>query len=60
MQENNDNSINKDELQEKIKKNVLILFNQIKIGCKRKICYNIYCKNNLFCKLSKKTIIFKI
>lgn len=55
MKENkNDISINKIELKEKLKENILIIYNQIKKGCEREICYNIYCKNNLFCQLSKK------
>ena len=55
MKENkNDISINKIELKEKLKENIIIINNQIKKGCEREICYNIYCKNNLFCQLSKK------
>ena len=29
------------------------LYKQIKQGCQRKICYNIYCRNNLICRKSK-------
>ena len=49
----NNDLINKIKLKEDIKTNILIIYNQIIKGCQRKICYNIYCKNNLFCKLSK-------
>ena len=50
--------INKpDYLDLNIKQSVLIIYNQIEKGCKREICYNIYCKNNLFCRLSKKLFI---
>lgn len=45
---------NKDEIKKKIKEIILNIFTQIKTGCKKKICYNIYCKNNLYCKESKK------
>lgn len=30
------------------------LYQQIRKGCPREICYNIYCFNNLICKKSKK------
>jgi hypothetical protein len=29
------------------------LYKQIKDGCPRKICYNIYCHHNLICSKSK-------
>ena len=51
--------IDKNELNEKLKKNILIIYNQIRNGCRRNICYNIYCKNNLYCQLSKKKITFQ-
>lgn len=35
------------------KQDALIIYNQIKNGCKRNICYNIFCKNNLIAQLSK-------
>ena len=44
---------NKEEIQKILKQNILKIFNQIKKGCPRKICYNIYCAKNLFCKHSK-------
>ena len=43
---------NKEEIQKKLKENILKLFKQIKNGCSRKICYNIYCGKNLLCKKS--------
>ena len=43
---------NKEEIQKILKQNILEIFNQIKKGCSRKICYNIYCFNNLICKNS--------
>ena len=41
---------NKEEIQKILKQNIIKIFNQIKKGCSRKICYNIYCFNNLLCK----------
>jgi hypothetical protein len=41
---------NKEEIQKILKQNILKIFNQIKKGCSRKVCYNIYCFNNLLCK----------
>ena len=29
------------------------LYKQIRQGCLRKTCYNIYCRNNLICRRSK-------
>ena len=47
---------NKEEIQKKLKQNILKIFNQIKKGCSRKVCYNIYCAKNLFCKKSNSYI----
>ena len=47
---------NKEEIQKKLKQNILKIFNQIKNGCSRKICHNIYCAKNLICKHSKSYI----
>ena len=47
---------NKEEIQKILKQNILKIFNQIKKGCSRQICYNIYCRKNLFCKHSKSYI----
>jgi hypothetical protein len=44
---------NKAEIQKILKQNILKNFNQIKNGCSRNICYNIYCAKNLICKQSK-------
>ena len=43
---------NKEETQKILKKNIIEIFNQIKKGCSRKVCYNIYCGKNLICKKS--------
>jgi len=43
---------NKEEIKKKLKENILKIFKQIKNGCCRKICYNIYCGKNLLCKKS--------
>jgi hypothetical protein len=43
---------NKEQIQKKLKENILKIFKQIKNGCCRKICYNIYCGKNLLCKKS--------
>lgn len=32
---------------------IKILYHQIREGCPRKICYNIYCHNNFICINSK-------
>ena len=38
------------EIQKVLKSNILKIFKQIKTGCSRKICYNIYCAKNYLCK----------
>ena len=43
---------NKEEIQKKLKENILEIYKQIKNGCCRKICYNIFCGKNLLCKKS--------
>ena len=43
---------NKEEIQKILKQNILKLFAQVKKGCKRNICYNTLCANNLICKNS--------
>ena len=49
---------NKEEIQKILKQNILKIFNQIKKGCSRKVCYNIYCFNNLLCKDSNYIIYY--
>lgn len=49
---------NKEQIQKKLKENILKIFKQIKNGCCRKICYNIYCGKNLLCKKSIYILIF--
>jgi hypothetical protein len=52
--ENNSNNINtniikpdkKQDIANKMKENTKLFFNQLKIGCHRKICYNPYCKKS--------------
>lgn len=44
---------NKEEIQKILKQNLLKLFAQVKKGCKRKICYNLFCANNFMCKNSR-------
>lgn len=46
------NTTNKEEIEKILKKNILFMFNQIKNGCSRKVCYNILCGKNLICKQS--------
>ena len=41
---------NKEEIQKKLKENILKIYKQIKTGCCRKICYNIFCAKNILCK----------
>jgi hypothetical protein len=43
---------NKEQIQKKLKENILKIYKQIKTGCCRKICYNNYCGKNLLCKKS--------
>ena len=43
---------NKEEIQKILGQNIIKIFNQIKKGCSRKVCYNIYCSKNLLCKAS--------
>ena len=40
------------KIQNILKQNILKIFNQVKQGCRKRICYNIYCENNLICKTS--------
>ena len=42
----------KASIQKKLKENVLTIFKQIKNGCERKFCYNIYCNKNFTCRES--------
>ena len=51
-EKNDKEEINKDEIQKALKSNILKIFNQIKNGCSRNICYNIFCAKNLLCKKS--------
>jgi hypothetical protein len=44
---------NKEEIEKILRQNILKIFNQIKKGCPRNVCYNIYCGKNLICKNSK-------
>ncbi len=53
---NNKAELNKEEIQKTLKSNILKIFNQIKIGCNRDICFNIFCAKNLLCKKSKYNI----
>ena len=46
--ENNDNLI------------IKTLYKKIREGCQRKICYNIYCNNNLICRKSMQIITINI
>ena len=43
---------NKEQIQKKLKEKILKIYKQIKNGCCRKICYNIFCGKNLLCKKS--------
>lgn len=42
----------KTQIEKQLKENILKIFNQIKTGCQRKICYNVYCHKNLICSES--------
>ena len=44
--------IKQNKIHDNIKNRILTIYQQIKKGCYRKICYNIYCNNNLICKIS--------
>ena len=41
---------NKEEIQKVLKSNILKIYKQIKTGCCRKYCYNIFCAKNILCK----------
>jgi hypothetical protein len=43
---------NKKEIENILKQNILKIYNQIKNGCSKSICYNIYCRKNLIGKKS--------
>ena len=42
----------KASIQKKLKENILAIYKQIKNGCQRKFCYNIYCNKNFTCRES--------
>lgn len=56
-QENNTNNIPKEptqqEVQKKLKEKIVHIFKQITNGCKRTVCYNIFCAKNPYAILSK-------
>ena len=43
----------KEEIKKKLKENSLKIFNQIKGGCYRSKCYNIYCNKCKICQERK-------
>ena len=49
-EKNEKEELNKEEIQKSLKSNIIKIFNQIKKGCSRNICFNIYCAKNLLCK----------
>ena len=51
-EKNDKEELNKDEIQKALKSNIIKIFNQIKKGCCRNICFNIFCAKNLLCKKS--------
>ena len=51
-EKNDKEELNKDEIQKALKSNILKIFNQIKKGCSRNICFNIFCAKNLLCQKS--------
>lgn len=44
-----------EERKAKIKATVMKLFSQLKVGCKKDLCFNVYCKKNPLGKLIKVT-----
>lgn len=56
-QENHTNNISKEptpeEVQKKLKEQIVHIFKQITNGCKRTTCYNIFCAKNPYSNLSK-------
>ena len=53
ISEKKDNEeLNMEEIQKSLKSNIIKIFNQIKKGCSRNICFNIYCAKNMLCKKS--------
>ena len=51
-EKNDKEELNKDEIQKALKSNIIKIFNQIKKGCSRNICFNIFCAKNLLCQKS--------
>ena len=51
-EKNDKEELNKDEIQKALKTNIIKIFNQIKKGCSRNICFNIFCAKNLLCQKS--------
>ena len=51
-EKNDKEELNKEEIQKALKSNIIKIFNQIKKGCSRNICFNIFCAKNLLCQKS--------
>jgi len=51
-EKNDKEELNKEEIQKALKSNIIKMFNQIKKGCSRNICFNIFCAKNLLCQKS--------
>ena len=51
-EKNDKEELNKDEIQKALKTNIIKIFNRIKKGCSRNICFNIFCAKNLLCQKS--------
>lgn len=46
-------AITKEETMKRLKEDLIKLFKQLRTGCYRNTCYNIYCNKNPKCSLSK-------
>lgn len=48
-----ENKRKQEEMKQALQKYAKKLIMQIKVGCKKEICFAKYCKNNKFCKFSR-------
>lgn len=57
-QNNHQEEISKNEVEKRLKENIIVVYQQMKSGCYRSHCYNIYCGKNRICHMGKhKTLI---
>lgn len=52
-QNNHQEGVSKNEVEKNLKENIITVYKQMKYGCYRSHCYNIYCGKNKLCVLGK-------